>query len=383
MPYYGRSSQAKRRMRILVICAAGIVSGKEIMTLHLLRELKNRGHNCFCILSTWGSDDFRTRLRALGVSFYNLRIGFISKTFNWSAMRMTMVQGWHMPLLLIKYFYLKRKLRPDVIIHTNFHHAFLLYPLLQSEYAIYWSHEIIANGRFYRWLFNLFNKKINIFVGVSNAVASSLSNLIDHAKVTTIRNGITLPEKIRGTTHKRRFTLAIVGQISRNKGHEVLLHALAGLREQKILLKIFGSGDKAYVVKIAQLIRELELENVCELCGFVANTDKIYDAVDLVLVPSIFPDPYPTIVMEAGVRGIPVVGSKIGGIPEMIDSGVNGYLVKAGDSEELRRMIVQAMNHSDLRALGESTMKLSLKRFDVARFGDDFEKLIFEKRRQP
>jgi glycosyltransferase involved in cell wall biosynthesis len=370
-------------MRVLVICAAGIVSGKEIMTLHLLRELKSRGHLCFCILSTWGSDDFRQRLKGLGVSFYNLRIGFISKTLTWSAMKMTMIQAWHMPLLLVKYFVLKRKLRPDVVIHTNFHHAFLLYPLLRSKYGIYWSHEIIPNSRFYRWLFNLFNRKIDIFVGVSGAVASSLSSLMAGANVTTIRNGITLPERMLSGGNSGRFTLAIIGQISKNKGHEVLLHALAGLHQQKIVLKIFGSGNKAYVAKLTQMITELELERVCELCGFVSDTDKLYEAIDLVVVPSIIPDSYPTIVMEAGVRGVPVVGSKIGGIPEMIDEGINGYLVEAGNSDELRDVILRTMNGTDLRGMRESTRQLSVERFDVGCFGGFFERLILEKRRQP
>jgi len=365
-------------MRILAICPAGIVSGKEIMSLHLLKDLKSRGHKCYVITSNWGSEDFKTRLRSIGVPFSNLRVGFISKTLNWSAMRMTFIQAIYMPSLFYKYYKLKKKFKPDLIIHTNFHHAFLLYPLINKEKNIYWSHEIIANSSFYRKLFQFIGNKMKLFVAVSNATALSLTNLhVLGLKVRVIKNGTNIsevPSIKKGNSS--RLVLAVVGQVSAPKGIEILLNALSILPKKLFALKIVGSGNEEYINQLKHLINKLGLSANCEWMGFVKNPEEIYRNIDVVVVPSIFPDPYPTTVMEAGLRGIPVIVSRIGGLPEMIEEGINGYLCEAGNSNSFRDGIGKLMNHPDLTSLKRTSLHFAQENFSLQRFGDNFNELI-------
>src|SRR5438045_494573 len=81
------------KKRVLIVCGAGIVSGKENIVLQLLKELVSRGHSCYCITSDWGSPDFKKKLKNIGVPFTSIRIGFISKTLSWRAIRMTLHQA--------------------------------------------------------------------------------------------------------------------------------------------------------------------------------------------------------------------------------------------------------------------------------------------------
>jgi glycosyltransferase involved in cell wall biosynthesis len=364
-------------MKVLLICGAGIVSGKEIMSLHLLRELKERGHTCYCIMASWGSDDFRERLRALGIAFYNLRLGFISKTLTWSAIRMTLIQFYHLPFLYIKYSKLVRQLQPNIVIHTNFHHAFLLYPIIGHHQNIYWCHEILNTSRFYRWLFKLFEKKIGLFVTVSQAAKRPLEAFVDYRKIKVITNGITVCETPEIKVTERQYLMfAIVGQVSEQKGHELLLRALSEIPRDKFILKIIGSGAKVYEDYLKQLVSKLGLTNNCLWMGFVKGTDKIYEGVDVVIVPSKVSDSYPTTVMEAGMRGIPVIASTSGGLPEMIKEGVNGYLFTSSDKNSLRSAILKITELHDLKALRSSARNLAVAQFSVGSFADAFENNI-------
>lgn len=366
-------------MKILLICGAGIVSGKEIMSLHLLKELKRKGHNCFCIVSSWGSNDFRERLNEIEVPLYNLRIGFISKTLTWSAMRMSFIQVFFLPGLLVRYFFLKRRLKPDVVIHTNFHHTFLLYPVLGGVRNLYWSHEILSTSSFYKRLFQLFDRKIERFVSVSEAVALSLREFVSDMKVIVVRNGTTHvgSATLQNPNHSQ-LVLAVIGQVAKHKGHEVLLEALSQIPKNAFILQIIGSGSPFYERHLRMLITKYSLTDQILWRGFVKDPSEIYAGVDLVIVPSIFPDPFPTIVMEAGVRGIPVIASAIGGLPEMIVEGKNGFLFASGNPEALSNKITEVLNFEDFASLKKQCFDFASRNFTIERFVISFENILIE-----
>jgi glycosyltransferase involved in cell wall biosynthesis len=369
-------TQLNSNLKIIVICGAGIVSGKEIMTLHLLEGLKRKGHEVFCITSDWGSLDFKKRMDDLSIPFSSLRIGFISKTFTFSAMWMTFDQLIRVPVLYFKFARLMRKQKADVIIHTNFHHVFLLYPLLPSCRNIYWSHELVSASKFYERLFKLFSRKVSLFIGVSQAVSDSLNRILGGQKVRTVKNGLPTPEFLQEPKKKTHFVLSIIGQISPLKGHEMLLRAIAILSRKRsdIKLRIVGGGNLSYIEGLKLLSTELGIQNLIEWTGVLTDQNSIYEDVDFAIVPSTQPDSYPTVVMEANFRGIPVIASDIGGLPEMIKEGYNGFLFKANDvlslSEVLENKVTRNPN------LRNQSREFAMKSFRIEDFASNFENLL-------
>jgi len=364
-------------MRVLIVCGAGIVSGKEIMCLQLIRELKHRGVECYCITSSWGSSDFKDRLQSLNVPYRALRIGFISKTLTWDAIRMTLEQFLYLPGLFIRYRSIIRRENPEIVIHTNFHHLFLLYPVLGNRRNFYWSHEIISDQPFYRNLFRRFAKKVLLFISVSDAVAASLKALIDEKKVVTIKNGIDEPACLpRMAGANNVMTIAIAGQVAPHKGHDLLLQALSNLLPGQFLVKIIGSGDPLYVTQLKSLAESLNLTPYIAWTGFIKDTNMIYEGVDAMIVPTRTPDPYPTIVIEAAMRGIPSIGSNIGGLPEMIEHGVTGFLFQAGDADDLCAMIKKMADRKTNQPMYDDVLRFAKRNFGLDRFVDEFEKVI-------
>jgi len=357
-----------------------MVSGKEIMTLHLLKGLKEKGHDCLCITSAWGSPEFRRRLTILGIPFVPLRIGFISKTLTFPAMWMSIDQLIRIPVLYIKFNLLMRKHKPDVIIHTNFHHLFLLIPILTSGKNIYWSHEFVPYSSFYIRLFTLFLKKISLFIGVSVAVTDSIRKIVGDAKVKTIRNGIPMPSFVSNHVDWRDhiFSLAIIGQLSKHKGHEVLFRSVAILasKNKSFRLNIIGEGKDTYLSSLKDLAVNLKIEKYLIWRGFLNSPQEIYSGIDAVVVPSVEPDPFPTIVMESNARGIPVVVSRIGGLPEMIEEGRNGYMFEPGGDKALAKIVEMMMLSDTFQELRHSSRQFAQSNFELSRFLNQFDEAL-------
>jgi len=118
---------------IMIICGAGIVSGKEMMALELGDGLAQKGHSVTYVVSYWSNGDFAERLRRRGHRALVLAIGFISATLTLRCLAMTIEQLWRWPGLVWGYFRLLEELRPGTVVHTNWQHMLLLAPFLRRE----------------------------------------------------------------------------------------------------------------------------------------------------------------------------------------------------------------------------------------------------------
>jgi glycosyltransferase involved in cell wall biosynthesis len=363
---------------ILVVCGAGLVSGKEIMTLNLLRELKHQGYKCACITSSWGTPLFTTMLNEIGVDSYPLRLGFISKTLSWRSIRMSLDQLLRLPALWFGFRKVTKRVKPDVIIHTNFHHLFLLFPRLGKGTHFYWSHEIMGQSGFYRSLFRRFEKKVSRFICVSQAVAASIIPFVGASKTVVITNGIAAAPLVKSPAASETLSIAIIGQVAAHKGHETLLRAMGHSAKwsRAVRLIIVGTGNETFIGQLRQLSIDLGIEGMVEWKGFISSVNAIYEGIGLVVVPSVQPDPYPTTIMESCMRGIPVIGSAIGGIPEMIESNRNGFIFEAGNVDALSQAIQRCLEPGTLQALSEGAVRVAREKFGMEAFRDKFIKLI-------
>lgn len=112
------------------------------------------------------------------------------------------------------------------------------------------------------------------------------------------------------------FLLCSVGELNANKNHQVVIRAMAELKQQNVHYMIAGVGDKKeYLLQLAQ---ELHLENRLHLLGYRTDVAELYKTADLFVFPS-FREGLPVSVMEAMAAGLPVVCSNIRGNVDMID----------------------------------------------------------------
>lgn len=129
-----------------------------------------------------------------------------------------------------------------------------------------------------------------------------------------------------------------VGQLIKGKGVDLLLHALKCAKEP-FHLTIAGAGNAEDSLK--GLAKELGLEGSVKFVGWVnpEELDALYDQCRILAVPSRWAEPFGMIGLEAMQRARPVVGFAVGGIPDWLESGVNGYTAPEADVEHMAQAI--------------------------------------------
>jgi len=357
-------------MKVVFICGAGIISGKEIQTIHTMVQLKKMGHEVSCIMASWGSPDFAKLLDENGIPHISLRLGFISKTLSFSAIRMTLHQAIYLPSLWLSFRKYIRSVQPSVIIHTNFHHVFLLLPVLKKGKHVFYSHDPFPPSRFFKALFRRFDKKISLFIGVSNFIAKGLIALgLDEKKVVCVYNGIresSPPGKAETNTSIR--TIGIVGQVGEWKGHEDLIAALIPIlqRRNDVQLRIVGSGDPGYVEKLKQVTREKHVDSKVIFTGRISGLANIYRGIDIICLPSKFQEPFGLTAVEAMSFKIPVVCYDTGGLPEIVVNNSTGYIVPAGDINTLRERLAALIDQpTTMSTMGDNGYGRFIQSFTI------------------
>lgn len=141
-----------------------------------------------------------------------------------------------------------------------------------------------------------------------------------------------------------------LGELTAAKGTFVLLRAFARVVERipTARLVVAGLGDLADATALA---RELGIEDAVEFPGWVTGAQKsqLLERAALVAHPS-FAEALPMAVLEALAAGRPVVASRVGGIPEVVEHGTNGLLVEPGDVDELAAALTRLLTDHPLRA---------------------------------
>jgi glycosyltransferase involved in cell wall biosynthesis len=167
--------------------------------------------------------------------------------------------------------------------------------------------------------------------------------------------------------------------VAPNKGLDCLVAAVRLLRDRgtTLAVKVFGSGDLAYVNELKAKIAEANLTEIWNWMGYEWDKAKIFGSMDICVVPSCFGDPFPTVAMEAGVYGLPVVASHIGGLPEIIEDGVTGWLVEPNSPAPMAEKIQWLIEHPDRgRAMGAAGRAKVFQQFTVEKMVAEFETLF-------
>jgi glycosyltransferase involved in cell wall biosynthesis len=151
-----------------------------------------------------------------------------------------------------------------------------------------------------------------------------------------------------------RLTSGFIGHPGKHKGLEVLLRALPHLDLDRIRLLVVGDGDKTeYLLALCQ---ELHAESAVTLYGHVDNQRiaAIHQQIDVLIMPSVWPDSSPVTISEAMAGGIPVIASDIGGIRELVEDEVTGFLVPPRHVQALSERIQRLLAHPELlQEMGE------------------------------
>lgn len=192
-------------------------------------------------------------------------------------------------------------------------------------------------------------KNINMYITPSEALRQKCLNAdigIKQEQIVTINNFISDEQlqTIPNYTNKKYFLY--VGRLVKHKGVKYILEAAKDL-PRDIEFHIVGTGEEEKNLK--EYAKQKNLDNV-KFLGYKSGKElqEEYQNCISIIVPSIWLESFGMINVEAFINGKPVIASKIGGIPEVVDNNINGLLFEPTNVEQLKHHILTYWNNTEL-----------------------------------
>lgn len=206
-----------------------------------------------------------------------------------------------------------------------------------------------AKVRFYNKIERFCLKRADVAIAVSPKLYDCISGFRGLKKKTCmILNAVEegeLPSEIGGLAtrgghgfSRDDFILGCFGRFSPEKGQEVLLEAFARVTLEYPQTKVMLVGSGQEEASLRALAERLKIEDKVVFCGYQRAMQDYYEAVDMVVMPS-HSEGLPNVALEAQAAKKPIIATDVGGIREIIEDGVNGRVVPAGDHLALAEAI--------------------------------------------
>lgn len=145
------------------------------------------------------------------------------------------------------------------------------------------------------------------------------------------------------------LVFCFMGSFNWHKGPHVLFNAFKEIKNQNIKLKVYGRGNKIdpYVDHMHRLVKD---DDRIELCGTFDYEDipNVMKEISVIVIPSTYHENFPLVMQMALAYGKPVIASKVGGMPESIKDGENGFLFEVGHSNDLSQIIQKILDEPDI-----------------------------------
>lgn len=206
-----------------------------------------------------------------------------------------------------------------------------------------------------------FLRRLGALIAVSGAVGDAARGLLAPERSFVVPNGVAVPAPaVEGDDPRAELGLApgdaVVGCVARlrpEKGVAVVLEAAARLRERWPRLVVVVLGDDpsgtGHPDELRRLAARLGLGTRVRFCGYRADAARLCGAFDVHVTASLA-EPCGLATLEAMARGRPVVGTASGGTPELIDDGIEGFLVPPADPARLAARLDCLLDSPGLRS---------------------------------
>lgn len=217
-------------------------------------------------------------------------------------------------------------------------------------------------------------------IAVSQAVKDSLAASIgiNPGKIDVIYNSAT---KINAQDYQSRddirkglglekydFVVGNIARIEEKKGHIFLIEAIDKCLKHYPRCKCVIAGDGEALKSLKQAARNLAVNDSTIFLGWVKDVERLLLIMDVFVQPSVLVEGLPLALAEAVSAGLPLIGTDIGGIPEVINEGVNGFIVSPRDSGAIAEKITFFIeNPREKTRMGENSKKIWQDKFSLDR----------------
>jgi glycosyltransferase involved in cell wall biosynthesis len=223
-------------------------------------------------------------------------------------------------------------------------------------------------------------------IAVSKAVANHWQPFLKKSKIEVIHNGIPYENFLKAEPflkkklglHDSCILIGMIGRINPGKGQLFFIQLAEKLSQSHpethfVLVGDPFPGYEPILEEIREEIRSKKLETRVSYLGFREDIPEVMASLDIFMLPSVMPDSFPTVILEAMASGKPVVATRSGGASEMVIDGETGFLIPIGDVQQGFNALEKLVSDRELcQKMGMAGQKRVLKTFSL----ESFEKKI-------
>lgn len=239
----------------------------------------------------------------------------------------------------------------------------------------------MGEGIFSQWLFPLL---VDCEVGVSTEITTHLASTYGarlfhrnpvciHNAISSSRPIITESEVMPLPKHGEKV-IAVIGRLSEEKGQRYLIEAVSKLREMKEPIQLWVIGDGYLRGDLEKLTQSLGLNGMVRFLGQRADVIELLNQIDLVIVPSLR-EGFPSVILESFAAGVPVIGTNVSGVKELIVDAESGWLVPPAEVNGLAETIHAAMLDTGKQEKFRLAGKKIAENFTIERVTDQYIEL--------
>ena len=357
------------KMKVMQIIPNLGLGGAEVMVENLSISLVDKGIET-CVVSLYNYESPITQR----LNKKNIPIYFINKK-----------NGLDLKVILSLYRLFKKE-KPDVI-HTHLYalqYAVIAAILSRVPVKVHTIHSVAEKeaGKLKRKIYKVFYKYFGVKpVTISPLVKETVLNeyKLPKTKVEMVYNGIIFKGnncKVVSTNEEKSVNIVHIGNFKKAKNHIQLIESFKIVNNTRpdTVLKLIGSGDLEGDIK--GKVKELNLEKNVLFLGAQSNVYPYLEQADIFILPSIW-EGMPITLIEAMSVGLPIIATRVGGIPDMIINNDSGLLVDP-DTENIAEALLTLINDRNLREKLGASARNSSKRFSAKEMTDSYIKIYIK-----
>ena len=198
------------------------------------------------------------------------------------------------------------------------------------------------------------NRTLDRMVTVSQSLKKAIVNKtnIDNKIIDMIYNGVSIDNMLSSDLHQsetnfvKGLSVGIIGTLQERKGHQFLFRSWVTVLKKfpDARLYVVASSDSGDKDKLIAVAKDLKIEQSITWIEFTKNVGEIYQQLNVVVMPSLEYESFGRIIVEAMAFSVPIIATKVGGMPELIDHGKDGFLVEKNDEENLANCIIKLLD---------------------------------------
>lgn len=334
----------------IVILVSGFpphrIGGTENATFNIAKTLADKGHSIYIITSKDGNFTSKNKFSVHPIKMTGIKI--IGPFFD-----------------LQKILSIIKEIKPELIhaqgISTSGisgFTAFLIYKFTKIPYIVYGRGGDIYPLKAEKFIVQKILKNAASVIALTKGMKEEMLK-IHNRNIEIIPNGINL-DKFKDATNKNQKNLnnakntriiLFVGNLRRDKGVKYLIHSMKFVISQKLKTKLLIVGDGPEKKSLEKITKQISLDDVITFKGRVSRNEvpEYMLKADMLVLPSPYNEGFPNVILEAMAAGLPIISTNIVGMDEIIEDGVNGFLVEPKRPDKIAEKISSILENDTLR----------------------------------